>query len=201
MMVQAFTATRMSSEMHSHDIAEAKSGDALAFGRLYDAHVKKIHEYLYYRVQHRETAEDLTSKAFMKALEKFTSFDVRKGTFSTWMYRIARNTLIDHYRADRPTADIEDVWDALRDHRADVERDADAALLLGKVDAHLAALPAVQRDIVVMRVWDGLSYAEIAEIAGKSEAACKMTFSRAVAELRKTAPFALLLLVVFRPHP
>jgi DNA-directed RNA polymerase specialized sigma24 family protein len=52
---------------------------------------------------------------------------------------------------------------------------------------------------VLMRVWDGLSYAEIAAVLGKGESACKMAFSRAVAELRKRAPLAALLLILLHP--
>lgn len=191
----------MTRENESIDVAKAKAGDVQAFGRLYDTHAKKIHDYLYYRAHHRETAEDLTSKAFMKALEKFSTFDPAKGSFSAWMYRIARNVLVDHYRAERPTTDIEDVWDALRDPKTDLPRDADARARLKEVEAHLAALPSAQREIVVMRVWDGLSYAEIAEITGKTEAACKMTFSRAAAVLRSSLPLAILALLIHRPLP
>lgn len=189
----------MTETVHNDDAILAGKGDAQAFGRLYDAHVRKIHDYIYYRVHHRETAEDLTSKAFMKALEKIDSYNQGKGTFTSWIYRIAQNTLIDHYRADKPTTDIEDVWDALRDNRSDIVRDTDAAMRLSAVEKHLAALPKSQREIIVMRVWDGLSYSEIADITGKSEAACKMTFSRASAELRKTLPLALLMLLIYRP--
>ncbi|MEY4722503.1 MAG: hypothetical protein RLZZ324_16 [Candidatus Parcubacteria bacterium] len=181
-------------------VTAAQAGDAESFGRLYDAYARRIHDYLYYRTHHRETAEDLASRAFLKALEKLGSFDAGKGSFGAWLYRIAHNTLVDHYRADRPNADIEDVWDALHDHKTDLPRDTDARARLTKVEQHLAALPKAQREVVVLRVWDGLSYAEIAAITGKTEAASKMAFSRATAILKAAMPLALLLIIAARPH-
>lgn len=179
-------------------IAAAQSGDAESFGRLYDGYAAKIHDYLYYRLHHRETAEDLTSRTFLKALEKLGTFDPAKGSFSGWIYRIARNSLIDHYRSDRPDLDIEDVWDALRD-RKDLARDTETRERLAQVESAITVLPRTQRDVVIMRLWDELSYAEIAAITGKSEAACKMTFSRALAALRTSLPPAAFILFITNP--
>lgn len=179
-------------------VEACQRGDTDAFGRLYDAYVRRIYDFIYYRTHHRETAEDLASDVFMKAFAKIGDFDGRKGTFSSWLYRIARNRVIDHYRTDKKTDDIDDVWDLLQSD-ADVARDAETRERLREVETYLAALPAAQRDIVIMRAWDGLSYAEIAETIGKSESACKMAFSRAVAALRKNAPVAALLLTLINP--
>lgn len=179
-------------------ISACQRGDADSFGRLYDAYVRRIYDFVYYRTHHRETAEDLTSDVFLRAFAKIGDFDAAKGTFSAWLYRIARNRVIDHYRTAKPVDDIEDVWDLLRSG-ADVARDAEARERLRAVEGHLAALPAAQRDVVIMRAWDGLSYAEIAETLGKSESACKMSFSRAVAALRKHMPLAALILLLTHP--
>ncbi len=169
--------------------------DTTEFASLYDAHVRDIYRYLYYRTQHRETAEDLTSHVFMKALDKFSSYDKTRGTFIAWLYRIAKNALIDHYRASRETLDIEDVWDLQSD--TDVVRDAEALERVEKLRPYLQALPKDQRELLLLRLWDGLSYAEIAVIVGKSEDACKMAFSRVVAKLRKEVPASILLLLLF----
>jgi RNA polymerase sigma-70 factor (ECF subfamily) len=186
-------------EKESQAIKDAQAGNAAAFGLLYDAYASRIHDYLYYRTHHREVAEDLTSKVFLKALTAFATYDAAKGPLQAWLYRIAKNALTDHWRAARPDADIEDVWDALRDTKTDLPRDADARARLAQVEAHLAALPAAQREAVTLRVWDGLSYAEMAAVTGRSEDACKMAFSRGSAALRKAMPLALLLLLLARP--
>lgn len=169
--------------------------DPKAFEAQYDAYVRKIYKYVYYRTQHRETAEDLTSQVFLKALDKLDSFDESRGTFSAWIYGIARNALTDHYRASRDTIDIDDVWDLRSDE--DVARDVEARERVEKLRPYLQALPKDQRDLVFLRLWDGLSYKEIAELTGRSEDACKMAFSRTIARLRKEVPSAILMLMLF----
>ncbi|HTK04861.1 MAG TPA: RNA polymerase sigma factor [Candidatus Eisenbacteria bacterium] len=179
-------------------IERCRSGDADAFGMLYDANVRRIYDFIYYRTHHRETAEDLAADVFLKAFAKIGDFDPKKGTFTAWIYRIARNRVIDHYRSAKGAEDIEDVWDLLASGD-DPARDADARERLAEVERHMAVLPAAQREVVILRVWDGLSYAEIAETTGKSEAACKMSFSRAVSALRKNAPLAAMLILLINP--
>lgn len=163
------------------------------FGALYDAYVRKIYKYVYYRTQHRETAEDLTSQVFLKALAKFDSFDGERGTFSAWIYGIAHNAIIDHYRSARETTDIDDFWDLKSD--SDSARDAEANERIEKLRPYLQTLSKGQRELIFMRLWDGLSYAEISAIVGKSEDACKMAYSRTIAKLRKEVPPALFALM------
>ncbi|MBI3231882.1 MAG: sigma-70 family RNA polymerase sigma factor [Candidatus Doudnabacteria bacterium] len=148
-------------------IVSCQNGDYTAFGQLYDIYIRKIYDFLYFRTLHKQTAEDLTSTVFTKALEKIKQFDAKKAKFSTWLYQIAKNTLIDHFRTLRQTNDIQGIWDMPSD--IDIERDADTVLLLEKVRTHIKELPALQRDIVIMRLWDGLPYREIAEVLNISE--------------------------------
>jgi len=169
--------------------------DPKAFEAQYDAHVRKIYKYVYYRTQHRETAEDLTSQIFLKAFDKLGGFDESRGTFSAWIYGIARNALTDHYRASRDEIDIDDVWDLRSD--ADVVRDAEARERVEKLRPYLQALPKDQRELLFLRRWDGLSYKEIAALTGRSEDACKMAFSRTIARLRKDVPASLIMLLLF----
>lgn len=172
-------------------IKKCQAGDPEQFGVLYDKYIKKIYDFIYYKTHHRETAEDLSSRVFMKALEKIDGFDLKRGTFQAWVYRIARNTVIDHYRAAKFEANIEDVWDLSSDY--DLERDLDAKTKLEKVRKYLAKLKSTERDIVIMRVWQGLSHKEIAAAIGKSEAGVKMVFSRTMGKLRREMPLALFL--------
>jgi RNA polymerase sigma-70 factor (ECF subfamily) len=167
------------------------------FDAHYKANFRPVYQFIYYRVQHRETAEDLTTTAFLKALERFDSFDEAKASFRTWIFSIARNAIVDHWRKTRPHEDVEDIWEALKAD-GDMARDTDAKMRLEKVRAAMTALTPEQREVVILRVWDGLSHAEIAATLGKSEDAVKMAFSRAVHELRKHAPLALLTLFLLK---
>lgn len=173
-------------------------GDPQAFTHLYEAYAARIYHYHYYRTFHKETAEDLTSQTFMRALERLRSYNENKGTFSAWLYRVARNLLIDQVRTTRPSVDSEDMWDILHDHRSSFTA-IEQQDLLRRVEESLHILRPEQREILILRLWDERSYQEIAEIVQKSEAACKMSVSRALTILRKQAPLAFLLLVLNIP--
>lgn len=166
----------------------AGRGDKQAFADLYDFYVQPIYRFIFYKTHQRETAEDLTSQTFAKALEKIRLFQAGKGTFSGWLYRIARNTVIDYYRTLKSSVNIEDAW-GLTDE-ADIAADLENREKLQEVSRHLKQLSAEQREIVILRVWQELSYAEIASILDKSEDSCKMLFSRTIRKLRETVPLA-----------
>jgi len=175
-------------------IAKCQQGNLEYFGELFDLYHKKIYNFIYFRTLHKETAEDLTSLTFAKTLEHLQNFDAQKGSFSSWLYQIARNCVIDHYRSLPDTQNITDAWDLPAN--ADVQRDADTAIQLEKVKKYLSSLPARQRDIILMRVWDGFSHKEIAEILKISEANSKMIFSRTLEKLRTEMDLMIICLLL-----
>ncbi len=173
----------------------AQKGRPEAFEKLYGQFFKKIYFYLYYRCLHRETAEDLTSAVFLKALEKLSTFRPEAGNFSAWIYGIARNALMDFYRRRKKTVDIEDVWD-ISDGK-NLELDAENSLLWERLKPYFAKLSGTEREIVLLRVWDDVPYREISRWMGKSEASCKMIFRRAMDYLREAMPLNLFLAFLF----
>ena len=177
-------------------IQASADGDTARFAELYDAYVRKIYDFIYYKTHHKETAEDLTSETFFKALEHIRDFDQSR-PFRAWLYTIAHNTVRDHYRTARPTLDVDDVWDLPAEDNT--IRDNETKRALAEVQKHLYKLSGIQRDILILRLWQDLSYKEIAEIIGKSEANSKMIYSRAIAQLRDAVPagvFAVLLVAL-----
>ncbi|MDO8648759.1 MAG: sigma-70 family RNA polymerase sigma factor [Candidatus Peregrinibacteria bacterium] len=178
-------------------IASCQTGHLQDFDPLYRTYITPIYRFIYRRTLTKEVAEDLTSVTFIKALEGIRSYSPRKGAFAAWLYRIARNTVTDHYRTQRPQVDIEDVWDLSSDEN--VPTTVENRLQYEKIREALRDLDPQKRDIILMRLWDGLSYREIAEITGKSEDNCKMIFSRTLAQLKKSAPLSTFLLLLFSP--
>jgi RNA polymerase sigma-70 factor (ECF subfamily) len=174
-------------------IERCHSGDTQAFGLLYDRHVKTIYNFIYYKTFHKETAEDLTSETFFKALKNIQSVDSNR-SFISWLYKVAQNTVLDHFRTRRKSEDIDDFWD-IKDE-TDIAAEAHIAGNIEELKKHLKTLPTHERDLILMRVWQDMSYKEIAEVLGKSEASCKMMYSRTIAKLRDMMPLAIFLLLV-----
>lgn len=174
--------------------AASHGGDREAFGRLYDLYARRIYSYLYYRTLRRECAEDLTGSVFLKALEGLPGYRPGPGGFSAWIYGIARNALRDHFRAlsraASPSGEA-DLWECPDAGRMEME--AENRDLWERLQPHLAALTAEQREIVILRTWDELPYREIARILDKTEDACKMSYSRSLSLLREAMPLSLLI--------
>lgn len=173
-------------------IKECQAGNFEGFGQLYEAYVKKIYDFVYYKTYHKETAEDIVSAVFMKALENIGRFKAERGSFAAWVYGIARHAVIDHFRGRKPEIPAEDVWDIPDSH--DFAADIENKDQLESVRRHLSKFKPAHREIVILRLWQGLSYKEISEITGASEANCKMIFSRIIGKLRSEMGAAAFLL-------
>lgn len=172
-------------------IKKCQLGDLEQFGFLYEKYIRKIYDFIFYKTHHKETAEDIATAVFMKAFESIKQFDPDKGTFQAWVYQIARNKTIDHYRTKKSDMNIDDVWDLSGNE--DLEGDIDTKNKLEDIKKYIKALDSRQRDILIMRIWQGMSYKEISEILNFSEANCKMTYSRAIRKLRQEMPLSILL--------
>ncbi len=175
-------------------IEACQAGALDQFDALYLKHVDAIYRFHYRRTSVREVAEDLTSATFLKAMEAIGSYDPERGPFIAWLYRIARNTLIDHTRSPaRQTATLDDSFEIAGDEDATLR--TTRALDKERVLAALQKLTPLQRDIVTLRLWEGLSYQEISSVVGKSDGNCKVLFSRSLTALRTA--LAVLLLCLF----
>ncbi len=163
---------------------------------LYDRYVEKIYKFLYFRTFDQPLAEDLTSQVFLKAMEKIRTVDESKGTFQAWLYQISRNLLIDEYRRKKPTEGLEAHYD-LADG-TDVEAETGQTLTNEKLRELLMTLPAESQELVTMRLWDGMPYAEIAAVTGKTEGSLKMQFSRIILQLQKHAHLLVFALFLTR---
>lgn len=175
-------------------IEKCQNGDTEKFGLIYDKYVKKIYNFIYYKTFHKETAEDILSQVFFKALNKINSYNPNSGSFSSWIYKIARNQIIDHYRTKKNNINIEDVWNI--EDGSNISLDAENKIKLEQVKKYLSKYSAEQRDIIILKLWEEMSYKEIAEIMGKSEAGCKMMFSRAINKLRQEMPLHILIMLL-----
>lgn len=159
---------------------EREQSDFLEY---YDQYFKKVYGFVYRRVLSREIAEDLTSEIFIKALKKWPG---REKVSGAWIFSIARNRVIDYYRTKKETTDIETIFDLA----GPINPLLDIAnrQALEKIKTAMGCLSVKQRQIVIMRLWDELSYKEIGELIDQSEASVKMACLRSLKTLRESLP-------------
>ncbi len=155
--------------------------DKRQFTSFYHANVKRIYRYVYFRVgQNRDVAEDVTSEIFMKALEHFEEYDP-KISVSAWIYRIAQNTVLNHWRDRKVTVDVDHAAIEAEiggvDHRGRMNEALDIASLLSKLTPE-------ERELVTLKYLSGYKYATMAELLGKSADAVKVATHRAMQKLK-----------------
>jgi RNA polymerase sigma factor (sigma-70 family) len=161
------------------------SSAAESFAAFYEKYLPKVYRYINYRITDVQTAEDLTSAVFEKALNKFNSYDSRKAGFSTWVFTIARNTLTDHFRSSRQsrTVGLEAVADS-PSPQLSPEDEADRAEEISILNSCLAKLSAPEKEIISLKFGAEMTNRQIAGILSLSESNVGVILYRAVRKLR-----------------
>lgn len=168
----------------------AGSGEAEAFGVLYDRYVDAVYRYVFYRVRNEAEAEDVTSDVFMRALQAIPKYEPRQA-FLAWLYRIARNAVIDRSRrrAARQQVSFED---ALAHPNADQVVHPDEGLLAGSdasaVRKAMQQLTPLQQEILVLRYVEGFDTKTISKLVGKQDGTIRGIEFRALSALRALIP-------------
>lgn len=164
-------------------VIRVKRGDRQAFGSLYRRYFDSIYRYVYFRVgKNRETAEDLTQAVFFKALIKIDDFNEDGVGFRPWIYRIAHNQIIDHYRGYKNNSNL---TENLPDENQNFEEEVLKDLEYQKVLIALERIPEEQREIITMRFISELSNKEIAEALNKKDEAVRSMIYRGLKNLKE----------------
>ncbi len=165
-------------------VRNAVKGDVDAFGTLYEKYLDPIFRYIYFRVNDSQDAEDLTGMVFIKAWEALPRYRLNGFPFSSWLYRIAHNMVIDFHRK-RKSFSIEKVDELTFDQRSNLLTDIAEKEQLGNLINAVSQLPDEQQQVIILRFVEGLSHKEIAKIIGKNDGACRMIQHRALETLAK----------------
>ncbi len=165
-------------------IKDAIRGEASAFGLLYDHYQPQIYRFILVKVSRREEAEDLAHQVFLSAWQNIRSYRDMGFPFSSWLYHIARNQVIDHYRSAREHADLEQVENDLASG-LEIEESTETRLQMEKVRAALKKLKPLYQDIIILRFIEEMPIREVANALGKSEGAVKLLQHRAMKQLQK----------------
>ena len=165
-------------------VTEARAGDSRAFGMIFDHYHDSIYRFIASRVQRPADAEDLTQHVFVKALEALPRYESRGVPFGGWLFRLARNAVIDHIRTRHEHSELDALIEAAHgeagpDEIAVIRQELDA------VGVALAGLTDEQQEAIALRFFAGLSAREAAEAMGKQEGTVRGLQFRAIASMRR----------------
>ncbi len=173
-------------------VQRAQTGDAEAFGELYDRYVDLVYRYIYYRVGTTQLAEDLTSETFLRALRRIGSFTWQGRDVGAWFVTIARNLIADHYKSGRYRLELT-TDDVSESGAATLVADGPESSVLEAMQNRVLLeavkqLNAEQQECIVLRFLQGLSVAETAQAMGKNDGAIKALQYRAIRTLGRLLP-------------
>ena len=169
----------------------AQEGSAHAFALLYDRYVDQIFGYVYHRVGHRQTAEDLVGDVFLRALRRISTFTWQGVDFGAWLMVIARNRVNDHFKSARFRLEstVDQIFDSPTTSRGDDPEHSALTSDLGRtVRTALAQLKGEQAEVLYLRFVQHLNVAETGAVMGKTEGAVKALQYRALKSLAKLMP-------------
>jgi RNA polymerase sigma-70 factor (ECF subfamily) len=165
-------------------IGRAQAGDPEAFSDLYRTYVQAIHRYLLLRVSGSAVAEDLTAEVFLRAVDSLPRYSHRGLPFGAWLFRIARDRLVDYYRqsARQPIAELSE---SLSSDMPEPDARAEDAEQSAALYAALEQLTDDQRDVIQFRFMEDWSLEQTAQAMNKSVNAVKALQHRALNALNR----------------
>jgi RNA polymerase sigma-70 factor, ECF subfamily len=169
-------------------VARAQDGNREALEELYLLHLDRIYSYLHMSVGNRHDAEDLTTQTFLKMLESVGRFRWQAAPFSAWLFRIAHNLAMDHFRSNRRWQPEEDVPEPPGSEEVSAEEEAMEAIGRQSMLELIEELSHEQQQVLTLKFVFNFANAEVATILGKTEGAIKSLQHRALASLQKQIP-------------
>lgn len=169
-----------------NELARRATTDEEAFEELYEYFFPRVYNFIFARLKNVADADDVTSTTFMKMNENLERYDPTKAAFSTWLFRIANNALIDFTR--RTDKKNETEWDDLLDPAAPAREEPEAVMMTGEtgreVLAALAKLNERERRIIELKFWGDMDTRSIAEVLSMSEGNVRVTLHRTLGKLK-----------------
>jgi RNA polymerase sigma-70 factor (ECF subfamily) len=158
---------------------------ASAIGELYDRYHESIFRYIWSRVSDRQLAEDLTGDVFTSMVVNLPKYRLLGTPFQAWLYRIARNLIIDYRRkaSSRRELQLDDVINSSAGEE-DLPQVVEDQMIIEQVQTALGELKPLKQDVIILRFFVGLSLNEVASILGRTLSSVKVTQHRALKELR-----------------
>ena len=165
-------------------VQRACRGDADAFGKLYESTFNRIYRYIFFRITDDVTAEDLASRVYLKAWEGLPRFQSGNVPFIAWLYTIAHNMVIDHYRTKHQHMNLEEVG-YLPDREPLPQQEAEQRLDHETLRRALSHLTREQQEVVTRRLLDGMTTDEVAAQLHKTPGAIRALQMRGLQALAR----------------
>ena len=168
-------------------VREAQQGGAAAFSALYEHYYDSIFRYVSFRTGNTAEAEDITAEVFVRMIESIHRFKWQGYPFSSWLFRIAHNLVVDFYRkrGRRRMVSLEDAPPIMEEGVVDADARMDLELTMGDVRRAMEDLTDLQREAITLRFAAGLSVAETAKAMGKKDNAVKALQHAGLKKLRR----------------
>jgi RNA polymerase sigma-70 factor, ECF subfamily len=166
-------------------VARAQQGEREALEELYLLHFDRIYSYLHMSVGNRHDAEDLTTQTFLRMLESIKRFRWQSAPFSAWLFRIAHNLAMDHFRASRRWQPEEEVPEPRDEEEPSAEAQALQSIGRQSMLELVEGLSEEQQQVLTLKFVFNFPNAEVATILGKTEGAVKSLQHRALVSLQK----------------
>ncbi|MGD2163165.1 MAG: sigma-70 family RNA polymerase sigma factor [Anaerolineales bacterium] len=164
----------------------AQHGEVEAFGQLYERYLDRIFRYVRSRVGQEHVAEDITELVFLRSFESLDSYEERGHPFSAYLYQVARNLLVDHYRQPDDEVPLQKVQNT-EPSDGDSEKLAIQSERLEVLVEALAQLPDEYQEVIRLRILMQLPTADTAEWMNRSDGAVRVLLHRAMKALKRQA--------------
>ncbi|MGD2059200.1 MAG: sigma-70 family RNA polymerase sigma factor [Anaerolineales bacterium] len=165
-------------------ITLAQSGEVNAFGQLYERYLDRIFRYVLSRVDQEHVAEDITEMVFLRSFESLATYEDRGHPFSAYLYQVARNLLVDHYRQSEDLVPLKKI-----EHKGSKASDSEQSAIqqerIEVIAEALMELPEEYQEVIRLRVLMQLPTAETADWMDRSDGAVRVLLHRAMKALKK----------------
>ncbi len=182
----------MNDQAHSNEIpldrfaqtlVQAQAGSDAALTALYNHYFERVYRFTYYRVSHKETAEDLTEEVFVKVFRNLRNLE-QPAAFEGWLFQIARNLVIDYYRSKRAVVPLEEIENTL-EYETNIVDLVNLQMQQTVFIKLLKELSPEQQQVIKLKFLEDIENEAIAKIMDKTEGAIRVIQHRAISKLKE----------------
>lgn len=164
-------------------LRQIKNGDEQAFTFFYNHYKDKIYRFIYFKVSHEERADDLVNDTFIKVFHYLRDGEDEIGNFQAFLYKTARNLVIDFYRTRKQEVSLENSLEIASE--TEIDQEVNYVINMENIEKAVKKLPDDYNQVLTLKFINNLNFQEISEITGKSAGTCRVLAHRGVKKLKQ----------------